>query len=987
MASVSVVGAVLLLLVLVGLITVALALRHRLAFRLAIRNVRRGRTRTVLLVAGLLVATTIVSGSLIVGDTVDQLVVHYSYLGAGFNDEAISAPSATGGNVFYNYSVYTQTVSLAGAHPGIAGIAPEIISGASAYDLESRVPETGLNLIGVNGNQSTALGAFVADSGTSLAGAAPGMVLVDDQAASALNATAGQTLVVYGIRSAPLTIEAVVQDNVRGAFITGGLTPGNLFVDLATAQYLENATGSINYISLTNTGTQIEGADASPGIAAYLNTTLAPVLEPYGLTVQTPLKTSLDASTQSGTSLVTLFLALGLFSIVAGAVLIVGLFVMLAEERKGEMGMLRAIGLRRRELVYAFFFEGVIYSAGSAFAGTALGVGVGYLLVYLAGQILAFEIPPAVFLQSFTVTGESLVIAYVVGFLLTLATVIVACRRASRLNIVRAIRDTPEPPPRLRTYTFLAYLGVLCAVAGFLLFFGTYRGSADISYPIIGGSLAILGMGLVAARFLKNRLVFTTAGFGLVVWAGFEPLHTDLLGTSHTGGIFVLFVTGIVLITGVLLVFVFNAPTIARALSHLFGRRTDSSPVVRIGLAYPTRQATRTAVSLTIFALVVFTMVATATFGSIASASLDSTVQDQTGGYSLFGYSQTPIPDLWGMISSNATLAPLFSAGVSVVTASIDVNVTGFAGNPYRDQMYAPPPNTTGPSSFYATEQFSFAALWRGMTASETWSDLATNSSVAIVDQTYGPSSTASSVTGTTAGPAHPSVHVGDTIRIATIRGAQPTALTVIGILTTSSVRGVWVNPGVAASLGYGEATGYALTIAPGVDVTHAEQQAKIAFFPWGLVLIDLKAILQTSISTTEGFIGLLEIFVGLGLAVGIAAMGILALRAVVERRREIGMLRASGFTQRMVLQALALEYSFVTLAGIVIGVGLGLLVAYNLTVSAGAVSAGFGTFAVPWVTVLEIAGIAYALVLVAIATPSLRAARLSPADAVRSTE
>ena len=47
------------------------------------------------------------------------------------------------------------------------------------------------------------------------------MVLVDDQAASALNASAGQTLVVHGILSASLTIEAVVQDNVRGAFITG----------------------------------------------------------------------------------------------------------------------------------------------------------------------------------------------------------------------------------------------------------------------------------------------------------------------------------------------------------------------------------------------------------------------------------------------------------------------------------------------------------------------------------------------------------------------------------------------------------------------------------------------------------------------------------------------------------------------------------------------------------------------------------------------
>ena len=985
MAASPIVAFLLLLLLVVAVATIVLVLRHRLAFRLAMRNVRRGRSRTVLLVAGLLVATTIVSGSLIVGDTVNQLSLHYTYLGAGYDDESIYAPSGSGGDLFYPYSVYTQTVQLAGAHPSIAGIAPEILAGGSAYDLQSGVPETSLNIIGANGNQSTALGTFVADNGTALSGAAPGKVLIDDQAASALNATAGQTLVVYGIQHVALTIEAVVQDNVRGAFITAGLTPGNLFVDLATAQYLENATGSINYISITNTGSQAAGASSSPAVSQYLNATLGSVLAPYGLTVHTPLKTGLDTASTSGTSLTTLFLVLGLFSIVAGAVLIVGIFVMLAEERKGEMGMLRAIGLRRRELVYAFFFEGVVYAAGSALAGTVLGVGVGYFLVYLAGQILSSELPAAVFLQSFTVTAQSLVIAYVVGFLLTLVTVVVACRRASRLNIVRAIRDIPEPPPRLRTYTTLAYLGGLAAAIGIALFLGTYRGSTDFSEPILGGTLAIVGFGLIAARFVKNRTVFTAVGLALVVWAGAEPLHTYLLGSAHTGGIFLVFVEGIVLIGGVLLVFLFNAPTFARALERLLGRRSDSSPVVRIGLGYPTRQPTRTAVSLTIFALVIFTMVATASFGSVVQANLSNTIQDETGGYTFFAESQTPIPDVWQQIASNATLAPLFSNAVSIVPAAIHVIVPGFTHNPYTDELYAPLTNQSGPASFYATNHFTFAATLNGMTAAQAFGEIASNGSVAIVDQSYSPSTI--SISGAPSGPPHPVLAVGDTFQVETLRGAHPMSLRVVGILKETSAPGVWVNPSVAATLGYTNVTGYGLTVAPGVDPTHAAQEAKIAFFPWGLVLIDLKAIIATSVGTTEGFIGLLEIFVGLGLGVGIAAMGILALRAVVERRREIGMLRASGFTQRMVLRTLALEYSFVTLAGIVIGVGLGLLIVFNLTQSSNAAAEGVSTFAAPWITVVEIALVAYGLVLVAIAGPSLRASRMPPADAVRTTE
>lgn len=984
MAFDPVVGFLVLLLVVVALTTIVLVLRHRLAFRIAIRNVRRGRARTALLVAGLLVGTTIVSGSLVVGDTLNQLIVHYSYLGGGYVDEAIHAPSPTGGYAYFPYSVYSEVSSAVSGHPSIAGLTPMVIAGGSAYDPSSGVPETNLNLIGSNASQSEVLGSFVADNGTSLAGPGPGEVYIDDNTASALNATAGQTLVVYGVLHAPLRIAAVVQNNVRGAYLTAGLSPGNLFVDLSTAQALENVSASsINFISVTNSGSQKAGATASPGVASYLNATVGAILAPYGLTVHTPLKDSIDQATQSASSLTTLFLALGLFSIVAGAVLIVGIFVMLAEERKSEMGMLRAIGLRRRELVYSFFFEGVVYSAGSALAGTVLGVGVGYLLAYLAGQILSVELPASAFLQSFTVTTQSLVIAYVVGFLLTLVTVVVACRRASRLNIVRAIRDIPEPPPHLRTYTFLAYVGAVLAALGLWIFLGTYRGSTDVSYPLIGGALAILGIAFVAARFLRNRLVFTAAGIAFVIWSGFEPLHSYLLGSSHSGGIFVVFVEGIILVGGVLVIFVFNAPTLAALLRRLLGRRSDSSPVVRIGLGYPTRQPTRTAISLTIFALVVFTMVATAGFGSVVNANLDNLIETQSGGYSFFGYSQVPIPNIWGQISTS-NLSGLFTAAIPIVTGSVEVNVPGYAGNPYRDQLYAPPDNLSGNASFYSTNQFGFSATWNGMTTAATFADLRTNSSVALVDQSYSPST---SVTGGGPSGAHPTLSVGDSIQVASLRGTQPVSLRVIGVLKESILSGVWVNPSVASSFGFVNATGYFLTVGPGVSTTHAAQQAKIQFFPYGLVLFDLRSLLSTSISTEEGFIGLLEIFVGLGLAVGIAAMGILALRAVVERRREIGMLRASGFTQRMVLRAFALEYSFVTLTGIAIGVALGLLLVFDLTQSASAAASGLTIFATPTATVIEIVVIAYALVLVAIAGPSIRASRLPPADAVRSTE
>jgi putative ABC transport system permease protein len=974
----------LLFLLVVAFVTLVLALRHRLAFRIAMRNVRRGRGRTALLVAGLLVATTIVSGSLVVGSTVQQLVYHYDYLGAGFVDEGIQATPATGNGGFFPYSVYNDTASRLAGDPSIAGITPEVVGTVAVDDRSSATPDTNLNLIGVNGNQSAALGSFVANNGTSLSGASAGEVLLDDQAASALNASVGDHVVLYGATVVPLTVEAIVQENIRGAFITAGLTPGNVFVDLATGQQVTNQSGMINYIAITNSGSQQSGAAQSSAVNASLNTSLASVLSAYHLKITTPLSTALSNGQTSATSLESLFLVLGLFSILAGAMLIIGIFGMLAEERKGEMGMLRAVGMRRRELVYTYYFEGTAYAAGSALAGTFVGVGVGYLLVRLAGAVLANEgIPPVAFFQSFTVTGQDLVIAYVVGFLLTLVTVVVACRRASRLNIVRAIRDLPEPRPPVRTYTLFAYLGGGLVVVGLLGFRATYRGTTNIADPLLTGAIVIVGLGLIAARFVRNRYAFTAVGAGLAVWTGLEPLHVWLFGTAHADTIFNVFVEGILLVGGALLVALMNADLLAGLLQRVGGPKARSSPVVRIGTAYPSRQPGRTGVSLTIFALVIFTMITVAAAGSTLQGSLNQAVATESGGYSFFGYSSTPMPNLWTEIQANATLAPLFVSAVPLVLGSVNVNVTGYASNPYSDTLYAPPSNTSGPASFYDTNGYSFQSTLNGMSPAETFHDLETNASAAIVDESYANLADAFSLSSAS----HPKVSVGEPIQLARPDGSRPTTVTVVGILSESLVSGVWVNPATATSLGFVNESGYLLTVAPGVSTSTAAQQAKRAFFSDGLVLYDLKGLLATSIATTEGFIGLLEIFVGLGLGVGIAAMGIFALRAVSERRRQIGMLRATGFTRRMVLRALVLEYSFVTLVGVAIGVGLGLLVIYNLSISPQAASDGVQHFVAPWLTVLEVSAIAYLLVLVAIAAPSLHAADLSPAEAVRAVE
>ncbi len=486
----------LVLLALVGLGSAVLAVRQRLPLRIALRNARRGRWRTVLVVLGLLVATTIISGSFVIGDTVNAVDVYFTYQALGHTDEGIYNSSPTIGDVPFPYSVFQTLNSSVAGDPQIAGMVPEILATTQALDLATHVPQTGLNLVGQDANQTGVLGAFVSDTGATLSGPSAGQVYLNDQAASDLNASPGDTLRLFGPVPLKVVVGAVVHDDERGWFLAGP----DVFAPLATAQALENESGEVNFIAVANAGSVSSAVGLSDSVSQHLNATLATLHPNYGLFAYSLLQSALTNEEASAMSLSQLFLVLGLFSIVAGLMLIVGIFIMLAEERKGEMGMLRAIGLRRRQLVYTYYFEGLVYAAGSAAVGVALGVGVGYAMVYAFSVYFSTGVVTSTaILQSFTVLPISLLTAYVVGFVITVLTVLVTTAWISRLNIVRAIRSVPEPPPALHVYTALASLGGALAVLGGWILLETARTSDDLSVPVVAGTLLILWLGLVPA--------------------------------------------------------------------------------------------------------------------------------------------------------------------------------------------------------------------------------------------------------------------------------------------------------------------------------------------------------------------------------------------------------------------------------------------------------------------------------------------------------
>jgi putative ABC transport system permease protein len=133
-----------------------------------------------------------------------------------------------------------------------------------------------------------------------------------------------------------------------------------------------------------------------------------------------------------------------------------------------------------------------------------------------------------------------------------------------------------------------------------------------------------------------------------------------------------------------------------------------------------------------------------------------------------------------------------------------------------------------------------------------------------------------------------------------------------------------------------------------------------------------------------DGLIGLL--YGLLGLAIVIAILGIINTQAlsVIERRREIGMLRAVGMQRAQVRRTIYLESLLIAVFGAVLGVTVGLTFGALFTRTLR--SQGLGTLSVPWGQAVAFLVVAAVVGVLAALWPGHRAARTPPLSALATS-
>src|SRR3989454_355997 len=819
--------------ILVGVILAAIVVGLRpLLARLAARNIGRRKSRVLIVVAGLLVGTAIISSSLVVGDTLSYIFLQDVYVRLGAVDELVS--NAFNGQLFsFAESNATQIASdLAAVRSPVDGIAPVLLKVMPVRNIAGNKGNQQITVLGLNASAEGAFGPLTRLDGrptdTNVLG--PVEVFANERAAADLNATPGEDLTLfYGTTNQTIvhvSVAAIVRDVGKAAYGRRAI----LFMDLGRAQAAFNESGAINLIRVSNVGGVAEGVASSEQVTHDLRLSIAKN-HLVGLQVDPVKASAIAQAVQVGRDATDLFLVMGAFGILAGVLLIVNIFVMLAEERKPELG------------------------------------------------------------------------------------------------IARAVRVLPEPGTRERSREVLI-AGALIALTGAILTAWGFAANTGMG-KIPGPPVLAIGIGIAAVSRGWARAALTLAAAINLTWI---LMPVGLLN-QQTDNVSVAFVmTGVILVGSGILIAVFNISEALRALLRR-ANRGAGRPVLKTAISYPMDKRFRTGMTVAMFALILFMVTLISMLQGLQASSLESFVQQQSGGYDVIAYTTTysEIPNF---------------------RESLRANVNESSGQ--REAL---------------------------TTRDQVWLSLRYNHTLAIVDRTA----------------AGPNQFVPDESRLRLTPGDQVRAydfagrsvnLTIVGVLAQALqfTSGVFVDESVVRTV-FPPAeryTAYFFQMSAGVDVAAFRADLERVYFAYGLQTIDIREAIGEEFDSSQQVLTLMQAYLGIGIFVGIAGLAVITLRAVVERRTQIGALRAIGFTQRMVLATFLGEIALIAVLGIGIGVALGIVFAYKIYV---VYFADIVVFSVPWPNLALIVGLTAVAAVGATAQPAIRASRIPPAEALRYIE
>ncbi|MCY3925979.1 MAG: ABC transporter permease [bacterium] len=650
--------------------------------------------------------------------------------------------------------------------------------------------------------------------------------------------------------------------------------------DLPTATELLNGGGGWDEI-LVDVDRQAD-IDA---VAASLRAAL-----PSGLEVLTVEEVAEEQSAEFD-SFITIFqnilLAFAVITLVVSAFLVNNVFSIVIGQRIRELGLLRVVGATGVQIRRSVLGEAAVVGLIATGLGVAGGIGVSAALKAIFGA-LGGDLP----IDPLLLTGRTVGVAIAIGVGITLLAALSPALKARRITPVEALREDA----RLATPSVARrpVVGSLALVAGVALLAAGLAGDWQALIPLALLAAILANWGGKRIVWWAGRLAVAAVGLALLLTTVFADL-----GTTHLL---------VALSMGVLTVFVginMTSPLFARPMARALGAplaRIDGMPghLARQNAARSPRRTSSTAAALMIgLALVVTVSVVADSLKSSFAKVLDEQINadwfvcigncaDQFSGFSpRLGEDLEALPE----VASVATFRWLPSAfrtpGDSAVHGLMSVNTPELDAHvdvdPVAGEVNDPP----------------FGAI------------------LAHVDQAeeYG-------------------LSVGDSLEVEVLGGERVT-WNVAGIYDDDAIVGPWVVSPDTWHRYFDTNVDQFVSVlnADGVseDAARAAISASAADYPQ--VTVRSRAEFRDAAADNIDQ-ALIVVNVFLGLSLVIAVLGIVATLAlsVVERTRELGLLRAVGMTKgqmrRMVCWEGLVVAVFGGILGVVLGVAFGVLAA-----------------------------------------------------------
>ncbi|MFW2380349.1 MAG: ABC transporter permease [Acidimicrobiales bacterium] len=810
-------------------------------------------------------------------------------------------------------------------------------------------------------------GGFELISGTAPSG--PDSVVLNFEQADALEAEVGDTISFQtptGLQD--FTIDGTVSFPAGGAWFT-------LF-DLPTAQQQFEKEGLIDAMEV----------QASSGVLpSEVLSAIEPLL-PQGVEVIDQAQASADDSedfNQVISILGNILLGFALVALFVSLFIIYNTFAILVSQRIQEIGMLRAIGAGRGQIRNTIFIEAILVGVIGSVLGIICGVGVAELIKALFESQGGFPETGTV------ISLRTVIVALVVGLLATLVSALLPAFKAGRISPVEAIRNEGAAPKgsRLRVA-----VGAFITAAGLVAVGYGLTGAAGLS-----GTLALLGVGAVltfvgvallsglfagvAVQALGRSGVVGVLGTisgvllligGVVLLVG--GLAALIYGTGITGEITVPGQDGaddqvftppngagqvITLVFGAMFgglgaLFLFSGP---RALADGFRLLIDSfrggseAKMATIARENASRSPQRTAATATALMIGLALVTLVSVLGQSLKSSLTDVLNDSIGA-DLFVSTEfgEPLPD-----SLAAELRQLDGIGAVSEYRSIPIRLGGVDGDVFTADSFTA--STRDEILSYDLDAGSYDGLSDG-----------------------------SAVLITSAFADDRDLAVGETLEVEFEDGVIE-RVSIAGIIGNENFTNGTMLMDNELLLRHDDDApieSIGATFASGADVMGTTESAKAIGGKYPSVQVFDNDDLQQELES--GINGLLVLINGLlGLALVVAFFGVVntIVLSVLERTREIGLLRAVGMTRGQLMSTIRWEAIMVSLFGALLGIALGIL--FGIAGVRAIPDNVIDKVAIPWTTLIVIVVMAGLIGVLAAYLPARRAAKLNPLDAIAS--